>query len=680
MSLRSRLFGFFVVILVVPLTVAAFFARAVTVRELERRTSDQLRAAGGAAAAIYQQRITNAPAQTRLIAGDPDFLDLLVDGRFPELQAHLDRRFAEGALGEGATRLDYLVVSDAQRNVLARVWSPSDFLPGVDPPIAEDVTAPDPSRLITRAEVPIQAPAGDQILATVFGGYYIDNEFIEPIAESTAVDVTFFVRERAVASTVASTRESGVSTKVTLFEDQTFFKATMGTEGVYAAPIKLSEDIFLRQVALVVSTPSEPVANLARVMTVSLGVLLLVMALVAMVLGYVMTRGITRPLTELAAGANAISAGDYELDIEVRSHDEVGELASAFNEMAKKLSVHIAALEESREEVKRALTRFGETLRSTHDLEQLLTVIVETSMDHLQAQRGMLMLLNRSRDRLVVRVHRGVQNPHFDLAMGEGLAGHVAQTGAALRLPGGGDATPSRREPSFRTAMMVPIFTEERVVGVLALYDKAGGEVDLNFTEVDMASLLSLADQAGVAIENVFLHDQARQLSVVDSVVGIWNRRYFTQRAEQELERSARFGRPFSLLLIDIDDFKVVNDSHGHQRGDSVLIEVAQRVKGVIREIDVLARFGGEEFVLILPETDAEGGVATGEKIRQAIGSEAFDGDPPVSITVSVGVACYWEHGKDQETLIRAADAAMYKAKRSGKDQVVLFDVSEAPA
>ncbi|MGH9196771.1 MAG: sensor domain-containing diguanylate cyclase, partial [Acidimicrobiia bacterium] len=341
------------------------------------------------------------------------------------------------------------------------------------------------------------------------------------------------------------------------------------------------------------------------------------------------------------------------------------------------LADHIAELKESREDLKRALTRFGQTLRSTHDLDQLLNDVVETSVEYLHASRGILFLLNPGRDRLSVRVARGFDIPDFELKLGEGLAGWVAESGSPIRLPNGAVVGPSPLEPEFRTALVVPVFSQERIAGVLCLYDK---EEDQNFTESDMTSLLSLADSAGVAIENVLLHDEARRLSIVDTVVGTWNRRYFMLRFEQELERSARFRRPFSLLLIDIDDFKVVNDSHGHQRGDSVLVEVARRVNDAIREIDVFARFGGEEFVLILPETDAEGGVATAEKIRSLISDKPFEGNPPLTVTVSVGVSCYWEHGTDQESLIRAADMAMYEAKRiEGKNRVVLYTPPDEP-
>lgn len=218
--------------------------------------------------------------------------------------------------------------------------------------------------------------------------------------------------------------------------------------------------------------------------------------------------------------------------------------------------------------------------------------------------------------------------------------------------------------------MLVPIFAQERVTGVLGLYDKEGG---IDFSEADMATLLSLADQAGVAIENVILHDQAQRLSITDGLTGTWNLRYFKMQVEREIERSARFHRPISLLMIDIDDFKVVNDSYGHQRGNAVLIDLVSRIRFTIREIDVLARWGGEEFVVILPETDASGGMLTAEKIRSVVAAKSFEGKPETKITISIGVACYPSHGSDEDSVVQAADTALLKAKAEGKNRVVLY-------
>lgn len=675
MSLQSRLFAFFMAIVVLPLAVASGLGQRVISRELERRTYAQLLPAGGAATAIYQQRVDTVQDRVRLMASGEEFQRLLLEGNYLGLRGHV-----EAMLGD-LEGVDYLIVTDGEGNLLTEFFTPADFLRGIDPPTAAEILAAGPENprglLATRGVVPIRSVDDDALLANILGGEYLDIPFVRALAEPTGSDITLLLNQRVVASTLDSAEGAIGPVTVSLREKDpgTPLKTEIAGEAVYGAPAPLAAEVPTTTLAFLISTPQAQIAQVIEGMNTSM-ILLLVLAVVAAALfGYFLTRGITRPLRDLSAGANAIAAGNYDQNIAARSRDEIGMLARAFNEMAARLAEHIAELNKSREDLKRALTRFGQTLRSTHDMDQLLNDVVETSMDYLRATAGMLLLVTPSRDRLRVSVARGVDQTSFELKLGEGVAGYVAESGNPVRVPDGSLAAPAAQEPSFRTALAVPIFSQERIAGVLCLYDK---EEEQHFTEGDMAGLLSLADSAGVAIENVLLHDEARRLSIVDTVVGIWNRRYFQLRFEQELERSARFGRPFSLLLIDIDDFKVVNDTHGHQRGDSVLIELARRINDTIREIDVFARFGGEEFVLILPETDAQGGVATAEKIRSIIAGQPFDGDTPLQITVSVGVSCYWEHGRDQESLIRAADTAMYEAKhQKGKNTVVLYKAQE---
>jgi diguanylate cyclase (GGDEF)-like protein len=207
-------------------------------------------------------------------------------------------------------------------------------------------------------------------------------------------------------------------------------------------------------------------------------------------------------------------------------------------------------------------------------------------------------------------------------------------------------------------------------MGVLALYGRTLPEP---FAEEDLDTLGSFAAQASVAIENVLLHREAQRLSITDGLTGVWNRRYLALTLAKEIERAQRFQRPLSILMVDIDRFKDVNDAHGHLRGDEVLVELSRRMLSRIRgEIDTLARFGGEEFIIVLPETPREGARVVANKLRRAVRGRAFTSDvaPDVKITVSIGVAVYPEDGTTAEGLIQEADVAMYKAKRRGRDRV----------
>jgi len=406
---------------------------------------------------------------------------------------------------------------------------------------------------------------------------------------------------------------------------------------------------------------------------------LIVAVVGAALLAFAVTRAIARPLRELAAGADAIAAGNYDQHIVVTSRDEVGRFARAFNAMTERLADHIAELQESKEELKRSLARFGETLRSTHDLDKILQVVLDTSVDAVGASSGLLFVVRPYREgaELVVAAARGVEGSNLSLKAGEGIAGAVAVSGEPVWSPAGeGDhpvPAPASVEPACTTGLWVPVFAQGRIYAVLSLFDRE----EEDFSARDLDTVLSLADQAGVAIDNVVLHQEAQRLAITDGMTGIWNHRYFQLRFDQEMDRSTRFRRPFCLLLCDVDDFKSINDTFGHQIGDGVLIDLARRVKSEIRDIDVLARYGGEEFVLILPETDADGGMRAAEKVRHRVAESPFGDQRSIDVTISVGVACFPRAGTDQTTMLRAADVALYQAKARGKNRSILFQAPE---
>jgi len=224
----------------------------------------------------------------------------------------------------------------------------------------------------------------------------------------------------------------------------------------------------------------------------------------------------------------------------------------------------------------------------------------------------------------------------------------------------------------------VPLYSEERITGVLAVYRR---DADKVFTREELDTVTFLVEQGGLAIENVALHEEAQRLSLTDGLTGTWNRRYFQMQFRQGLATAHRFERPFSLLMLDLDRFKAINDTYGHQRGDATLIEVSQRVDGVLREVDTFARYGGEEFICLLSETDSYGAMTTAEKIRESIRTVPFGalGEEPINLTVSIGAASYPDHGDTFRSLVEAADQAMYRAKQEGRDRVRLAGEQPPP-
>jgi diguanylate cyclase (GGDEF)-like protein len=202
---------------------------------------------------------------------------------------------------------------------------------------------------------------------------------------------------------------------------------------------------------------------------------------------------------------------------------------------------------------------------------------------------------------------------------------------------------------------------------------------DAPLDEASVQLVSTLAGHAGTALHNVRRHHRAARLSVTDPLTGIGNLRHLTSTLTREVERATRFGHPLSVLMIDIDRFKDVNDTHGHARGDLVLTDLARRMTRSVRDIDTVARYGGEEFCVLLPETGLDGAAVLARRILATVATEPFvaPAGPDLTLTVSIGVAAFPVHGRTGADVMRIADAALYAAKRAGRAQVVVAGADE---
>jgi diguanylate cyclase (GGDEF)-like protein len=219
---------------------------------------------------------------------------------------------------------------------------------------------------------------------------------------------------------------------------------------------------------------------------------------------------------------------------------------------------------------------------------------------------------------------------------------------------------------------------------VLALYNRHGFD---EFDDADLVTLRTFAGQAAVAVDNVRVHEEAQRLSLTDPLTGLSNYRYLRESLRREVERASRFGRHLAVLALDLDRFKEINDTHGHAAGDAVLAEFARRLRAEIREVDFAFRQGGEEFVVLLPETDAAGGSVVAERLGAAVrrapvivvSASGSSGEEPkrVPVTVSIGVAVYPEHGQTGAAVLEAADDALYAAKAGGRDTYCVAPAAE---
>jgi diguanylate cyclase (GGDEF)-like protein len=422
--------------------------------------------------------------------------------------------------------------------------------------------------------------------------------------------------------------------------------------------------------------------------------LVLTAATAAVLVARWLAHSTTRPLGELAWAADRVANGDLDTRVPILRPDELGRLAGTFNRMTRELQAYVQALTASRDQMRGHLAILGETLSSTHDLHRILQVILRTALAATGARSGLVLLTDPAGTQLIAQCGVGLTGvwdvPDDELRtrrlpVGAGVLGAVAAAGEARR----GHGALASAEPPCRTYVAVPICAPAPVgdplvlddqpvtavpaaLGVLALYDRVGGEM---FDDTDLHTLRTFAGQAGVAVHNVRIHEEAQRLSLTDPLTGLWNYRYLRESLRREVERASRFGRMLTVLVLDLDHFKEVNDTYGHAAGDTVLGEFARRIRVGLREVDVAFRQGGEEFVVLLPETDAYGGTIVAERLGAAVRSHPVPvegrraGAPEeVAISVSIGIAVYPEHGATAQRVLDAADDALYAAKKAGRD------------
>jgi diguanylate cyclase (GGDEF)-like protein len=324
------------------------------------------------------------------------------------------------------------------------------------------------------------------------------------------------------------------------------------------------------------------------------------------------------------------------------------------------------------------------TLALADSREALFSGLLDMSAELVDATSGSLMLLDEHGQQLHIAIAKGMSPPlarSMAVPLGEGIAGRVARSGFPLLVNDierdSRVATPNR--PRFRTKSFVclPLKNQERLIGVLNLADKQDNS---SFTEADLNLVQSFAGQAVLMIDRTSVLERAGQLeklSITDPLTGLYNRRFLESRLEEERSRSQRQGQSFSLILADLDNFKIYNDICGHLAGDKALRKAAMLMRRSAREMDLVVRYGGEEFCLILPGTSKKEALFVAERLRRSIEADIFPGEtnlPLGRLTVSLGIAAHPEDGEAIHDLIHAADLALYRAKGLGRNRTVLYD------
>ncbi len=232
------------------------------------------------------------------------------------------------------------------------------------------------------------------------------------------------------------------------------------------------------------------------------------------------------------------------------------------------------------------------------------------------------------------------------------------------------------------SAIAFPLECRGRTVGALVGIDRAASVREPKFAPGALAALLAALEPGAIALDNALRLERVEALSVTDDLTQLYNSRYLSQVLRRETKRASRSGRPLSLLFVDLDGFKSINDTHGHLFGSRALVEAASVIRASARETDMVARFGGDEFALVLPDTGSEGAVSVGERVRDKIAAWRFlQGDGlSISLTASVGVATLPDVAASADQLLQAADNAMYWVKDHGKNGIYVADAETLAA
>ncbi|HEX6462993.1 MAG TPA: sensor domain-containing diguanylate cyclase [Vicinamibacterales bacterium] len=306
-------------------------------------------------------------------------------------------------------------------------------------------------------------------------------------------------------------------------------------------------------------------------------------------------------------------------------------------------------------------------VNSTVDPERVADAIVDAASEWLPAPAWVVYAIDHSGTRTFGARGITASMEAAALAVGEWVLKHGS---VACAMDVGAD---NRFEAAgSMSAIGLPLECRGRTVGALVGLDRVSSAREPSFAPATEAALLLALEPGGIALENAIRVQRAEALSVTDDLTQLYNSRYLSQVLRRETKRASRSGRPLSLLFVDLDGFKSINDSYGHLYGSRALIEAASVIRQCARETDVVARFGGDEFALILPDTGSDGALAVGERVRDRINDFHFltnDG-LDIHLTVSVGVATLPDVAASAESLIQAADDAMYHVKEHGKNGI----------
>jgi diguanylate cyclase (GGDEF)-like protein len=615
-SFRNRLRLFFLIIVIVPMVAVALVLFQLVSRSQDARIDARLAQAQRSAQGLYSTEQNQAAAAASTMGRDGQLATAIRAGNAALIRGRLQ------VLASGAKVRQALLVVDAKGR----------FAAGSGPSVAPATTS----------LVDGQRPLGT-LTASVRGA----QEFANELSDLNRVEAVVSVGSYPPVSTIPDLPAAPLPLRGDVdLAGTTYRVAAFKARGFEGEPIVVRQ--------LVASTGSSLLSGPSLlVLGILAGFLILAFAFALTV-----SRTLQGEIGRLLVAAQRLGRGDFSVAVPAEGNDEFAALGKEFNSMARELKGRLEELQRERARLQEAIRRVGESFAKGLDRDGLLEIVVQTAVDGIGAATGRATMRQPEDDHLE-EVARTGEPEQFARALHAAEAA-VIEAGqvAEIQL---GDAS----------ALAAPLgATEEgdRVIGIISV---ARG--DRAFTAGERELFAYLTNQASVSVENVDLHETVQRQAVTDELTSLFNHRRFQEVMTGEVERARRYGHELGLIMLDIDNFKQVNDRYGHLQGDMVLREVAHVLRQSSREIDEPARYGGEEMAVALPQTDLEGAYQFAERVRRRI--EALQlplpgGDGVLRVTASFGAASLAvadRGGKD--ALVAAADHALYRAKRGGKNR-----------
>ena len=658
-SFRGRLRLFFVLLVIVPMIALAVVLFTLTARSETGKADAGISAGTRTAFGVYEEAAALAEPALREVASDRLLRAALATGS--GVDARLDELVSGGSAAPDSSG-GPSAPHPGTEIVLIELYSPDRDL------IAQ---AGDPAGVAPRG-APVAA--GGETLGILAVSVTAADALAGRVKTLTGLDAALYRDNRLLAATAPGLDD----------------RARLGGIGD-PHDVELMGGADYRARVESIPEPAGPPVELALLQNTSslsdtisenrllIGGLLVAFLLRAMLAAAGVGRALTGQIGTFLDAARRLARGDFAHPVPVSGRDEFAQLGHEFNSMSSQLEAKIEEIERKREELEATIRRVGDALATGLDRDGVVALAVRQAVDACGADAGRAVPLERG----AFHEHRSGSDDaglHEALVAAERRAFEPRPDLAAELLDSVDPEAPRPRQrrasaaqAGHAHALAVPMravvaASEPEFLGVLSI-----ARDGRPFSREEEELLEYLAGQAIVSIENASLHETVGRQAVTDELTGLANARAFRSILDREIERSRRFQTPLGLVMVDLDDFKQVNDRHGHQQGDEVLASVAAILRDFSRDIDAPARYGGEELAVVLPQTDSDGAALLAERMREAVERlrvPSVGGGAPLRVTASFGAASVPESAADREELVAAADAALYRAKRGGKNRV----------